>query len=376
MSKPESVIIETKIMTNVINESFLAGVTNKMIKNRSVFGSILCVENGDGSLSWSGAAGNLQKEDRYFIASVTKLYITTVILQLRNEGKLKLEDKIIQHFSEGYLDGLHQMKGVDYTREITITHLLSNTSGIPDYFSDKQGSGKKAADDLFGGKDEPWPLEKTIENVKNMTPKFRPGQKGKARYSDTNFQLLGRIIETITGKDLAVVFRERIFDELKLKNTYAYRDVNDDSPAKMYYKSKELHLPHYIASVTAEGGIVSTASEVMTFLKAFFNGRFFPKTDLDELKKWNLIFFPGQFYFGIGLEKLWTPRFISPFKPIREIIGCWGQSGAFAFYNPESDLYFTGTINQLSGFGHSAAFKAIISIIKSKNSGKLYSQSP
>jgi len=348
----------------MINESFLTSVTNNMTRNRNVYGAVLCVENSDGSISWCDAAGDLHKEDRYFIASVTKLYITTVLLQLRNEGRLKLGDKIIQYFPDGYLDGLHLLKGVDYTGEITITHLLSNTSGIPDYFSDKQGSGKKAADDLFGGKDEPWPLEKSLENVKNMTPKFSPGQKGKAQYSDTNFQLLGKIIETICGKELAVVFRERIFKELELKKTYAYRDVNDSTPAKMYYKTKKLHLPKYIASVTAEGGIVSTAKEVMIFLNAFFNGRFFPKHDLDELKQWNFIYFPGQFYFGIGLEKLWTPRFISPFKPIGELLGCWGQSGAFAFYNPENDLYFTGTVNQLSGFGHSAAFKAMIKIIK------------
>lgn len=351
-------------MTNTINESFLTNVTNNMTRNRSVYGAIICVENSDGSIAWSGDAGNLHKGDRYFIASVTKLYITTLILQCRNEGRLKLDDKIIRFFPPGYLDGIHKLKGVDYTGEITITHLLSNTSGIPDYFSDKQGSGKKAADDLFAGKDEPWPLEKTLENVKKLTPKFKPGQKGKAQYSDTNFQLLGKIIENITGKELADTFRERIFDELELEYTYAYRDVNDNSPAKMFYKTKQLHLPRYIASVTAEGGIVSTAKEVMTFLKAFFNGRLFPKEDLDELKRWNHIWFPGQFYFGIGLEKLWTPRIISPFKPIGELLGCWGQSGAFAFYNPESDLYFTGTINQLSGFGHSAALKAMIKIIK------------
>ncbi len=358
-------------MKKEINDAFLTDAVNKMIKNRSVYGAILCVESGDGSLSWSGAAGNLHHEDRYFIASVTKLYITTVIQQLRNEGRLKLDDKITQYFVDGYLDGLHVLKGVDYTDELTITHLLSNTSGIPDYFSDKQGDGKKAAEDLFGGKDEPWPLEKSLEHVKNITPKFKPGQKGKAQYSDTNFQLLGRIIETITGNDLADVFRERIFDELELEDTYAYRDVNDDTPAKMYYKSGQLHLPRYIASVTAEGGIVSNVKEVMIFLKAFFNGRFFPKEDLEVLKKWNLIWFPGQFYFGIGLEKLWTPWFIAPFKPIGELLGCWGQSGAFAFYNPENDLYFTGTVNQLSGFGHSAAFRAMIKIIKAAHSDKL-----
>jgi D-alanyl-D-alanine carboxypeptidase len=351
-------------MAYTMNELFLEEVTNKMINNRHVYGTILCVESGDGSLSWSGSAGNLHQEDRYFIASVTKLYITTVILQLKNEERLKLDDKIIQYFTNGYLDGLHVLKGVEYTGEITITHLLANTSGIPDYFSHKQENGKTAADELFDGKDEPWPLERTLDLVKNLTPKFKPGQKRKVQYSDSNFQLLGKIIETVTGKDLADVFQERIFDELELKNTYAYRDVNDNTPVQIYYKDKKLHLPNYIASVTAEGGVVSTARELMTFLKAFFNARFFPMENLNELKKWNLIWFPGQFYFGIGLEKLWTPRILSPFKPIREIIGCWGQSGAFAFHHPDTDLYFTGTVNQSSGFGHSAAFKAIIKIIK------------
>ena len=359
-------------MNETIDISLLESIAQNMTKNRNVYGAILFVENGDGSISWSGAAGDLNREDRYFIASVTKLCITTMILMLRNEGKLNLDDNITQNFPDGYLDGLHVLKGTDYTDQITIRHLLSNTSGIPDYFSGKQSDGKKAADDLFGGKDEPWPLERTLEHVKKITPNFRPGQKGKARYSDTNFQLLGRIIEKVTGKDLADVFKGRIFDELDLTNTYAYRDVNDNTPVQMYYKNKKLHLPNYIASVTAEGGVVSTAMELMIFLKAFFNGRFFPKEDLEELKKWNLIWFPGQFYFGIGLEKLWTPRFISPFKPIREIIGCWGQSGAFAFHHPDTDLYFTGTVNQLSGFGHSAAFRAMIKIIKAVQSGRFY----
>ena len=124
-------------MEKALNQSFLKTITQSMTKNRNVYGAILCVESGDGSISWSGAAGDLNREDRYFIASVTKLCITTMILILRNEGLLKLDDKITQYFPGGYLDGLHVLKGVDYTDQITITHLLSNTSGIPDYFSGK-----------------------------------------------------------------------------------------------------------------------------------------------------------------------------------------------------------------------------------------------
>ncbi len=349
-----------------LDDSFLNEVAQKMLRNRSVYGAILCVESGDSSLSWTGGVGNLKVDDRYFIASVTKLYITTLMLILRDQKKLAFTDAIYPYFPEELISGIHVLEGMDYTKDITIAHLLSNTSGIPDYFYYDKPKGE-AANDLSMGKDEPWPLDKAIKRAKTLKPKFKPGQKGKVNYSDTNFQLLGGIIERVTGKVLKDVMDEYLFQPLGLKNTYAYHDINDTSPVPFYHRKEVLHAPNYMASVTAEGGIVSTAKECMIFLKAFFNGFFFSAEVLDELKKdWRMIYFPGQFFFGLGLEKLWTPRFISPFRPITEILGFWGQTGAFAFYNPDTDLYFTGTVNQASGFGHSAAFSAMLKIIKNK----------
>ncbi len=229
---------------------------------------------------------------------------------------------------------------------------MSNTSGIPDYFS-KQAKGKKTVDGLYNGVDEPWSLEKTLDIVRDLKPDFKPGEKGKVSYSDSNYALLGKLIETMTGMTMGQVFQEYIFD-----------DIDDARPIRMFHKSKQVHLPQYMASIASEGGIVSTAQDSMVFLKAFFQGHFFPKEQIEALKKWKFIFFPSQFYYGQGLEKLWVPRFISPFKHIGEIIGFWGQSGAFAFYHPATDLYFTGTANQTNGSGHSAAYKAMINILK------------
>ncbi|MDZ4180158.1 MAG: serine hydrolase, partial [Coriobacteriia bacterium] len=70
------------------------------------------------------------------------------------------------------------------------------------------------------------------------------------------------------------------------------------------------------------------------------------------------------FLYGIGLEKMYITKLLRPLYPYGEILGYWGQSSAFAWYNPDSDLYFTGTANQLGGAGHNAASKAIISILK------------
>jgi D-alanyl-D-alanine carboxypeptidase len=344
--------------------AFLEATVQRMARSRVVHGAILCVESGDGSLSWRGAAGNLSPDARYFIASVTKMYVTAVVLRLRQDGRIDLDDPIHRHLPADLLRGLHVTNGVDRTPEITVRHLISNTSGLTDYFFGKGPDGKRSADLLLAGQDEAWPLERIVERVRTLRPRFAPGQPGKVHYSDTNYELLGRIIETITGRPIADVFREAVFDELGLHDTYAFSDPDDTTPAPMYYKDAPLHLPRYIASVTAEGGIVSTAAEVMTFLKAFFAGRFFPRETIAELKRWNRIYFPGQFDFGIGLEKQWIPWIMSPRQPIGELLGFWGQSGAFAFHNPERDLSFTGTVNQLSGFGHGAAVSAMVRIMK------------
>jgi CubicO group peptidase (beta-lactamase class C family) len=335
-----------------------------MLRNKSVFGAVLRVENGDSSFSWAGEVGDMNTDDRYYVASVTKLYITAIMLMLRAENKLAFTDKIYTFFPEGFIDGIHKLNGIDYSKDITIAHLLSNTSGIPDYFYYDKTKGE-SAEALMLGNDQAWPLERAIESTKTLKPKFKPGQKGKVYYSDTNFRLLGAIIEKVTGKWVGDVLKEYIFDPLQLKDTYAYQDINDNSPVPFYYKKHQVKVPKYVASITSEGGIVSNTLETMIFLKAFFSGFFFPKDVLSELKtNWNMIYFPGQFYFGLGLEKLWTPRIISPLKPIKEVLGFWGQTGAFAFHSPETDLYFTGPVNQVSGMGHSAAYKAIVSILK------------
>jgi D-alanyl-D-alanine carboxypeptidase len=352
-------------MTGKLTEEFFSRVTQQMLKNKSVFGAVLCVENEDSSISYIGSTGNIQTGDRYFIASVTKLYITAIMLMLRAELKLSFSGKLVDFFPDDLISDIHVLNGVDYTNQITITHLLSNTSGIPDYFYYEKPKAETGSDFILSN-DQPWPLEKVIQRAKTLKPKFPPGQKGKVNYSDTNYQLLGGIIEKVTGKWVGDAFKEYIFQPLQLKDTYAYHDVTDRTPVPLYHKKQQVFAPNYMASITAEGGIVSTASETMAFLKAFFNGFFFPQEALNELKQnWNMILFPGQFYFGLGLERLWTPRIFSPFKPIGDIFGFWGQSGAFAFHNPDTDLYFTGTINQLSGFGHSAAHSAMLKIIKS-----------
>lgn len=337
-------------------EKLLQAVLDKIVDNKKVFGTSFALKKDEEI--WQGASGNLAIDQPYFIASTTKLFTTAIILKLREEGKLTLEDKISKYIDTSILSGLHVYKGKDYSQELTIRHLLSHTSGLPDYFQDKGTSGKSLEDELMAGNDQFWTVEEAIERSKKMSPLFTPGTKGKAKYSDVNFQLLGKIIETISGKLYAENCQERIIQPLGLTKTYLYQDATDKKPKTLYYKSKELNIPKAMTSFGADGGIVSVSSEMLFFVEAFFTGKLFPLAYIDELQEWNRIFPPMRAGVGIHLFKL--PWIFNPTGAIPYFIGHSGLSGALAYYSPKENLYIAGTVNQTAH--PDISFKTMISL--------------
>jgi CubicO group peptidase (beta-lactamase class C family) len=339
----------------------LQPILNKTVDNKTVFGVSFCIENGTRSLVFSGAAGNLQTESQYFIASTTKLYTSAIILNLASQKAFQLDDPVANYLDKWVMDGLLVIKGVDYSGQVTIRQLLAHTSGLPDYFQQKKANGKSLLEELTAGIDQGWSFEHVIAEVKKMKPAFRPGEEGKALYSDTNFQILGRLIETVSAKPIQTALQEFIFTPLGLQKTYFYSDSQDTRPTPLYYKKNQLHMPLAMTSFGTDGGIVSTSADLMIFLKAFFGGQFFPVENVAWMKQWNRIFFPLEA--GVGLTRFKLPRLFSPFKAMPEFIGHSGLSGAVAFYAPEKDIYLTGTVNQISDPGRS--FRLMLELINS-----------
>lgn len=323
-------------------EEKLQAILEKAVDHKKVFGTSFCIQYKD-SL-WEGSAGNLHRESPYFIASTTKLFVTAVILRFQSKRSLDIDDKIEKYLGRNILKGLHVLKGVDYSGMITIKDLLAHTSGIPDYFQRKDQNGNSWEDELLKGNDRAWTFDEAIEYSKTLKPLFVPGEKGKAHYADTNFQLLGKIIENVTGEPVDGVFKELIYKPLGMSTTYLYRNINDTAPKCLYHKSKELHIPKAMSSFGPDGGVVSTSKEMLVFLHTFFNGVFFPTDYIEKLKVWNKIFSPMQA--GIGIHRFKLPRLFDPAGVIPELIGHSGLSGALAYYAPSKDLYITGTVNQ------------------------------
>ncbi len=342
-------------MPNPLTKAELDKIVGKLASHKLVFGTVFYVSSGDGLIDCISAAGNMQEETPYYIASINKLIIAAVALRLITEGQLGMEDKLAVYLKQDEIKGLHVYKGVDYSEDLSIVHLLSQTSGLPDYLEDKQANGKIAMKDLEAGIDHPWNFEKVLEEVKQMSPHFPPGQKGKAKYIDTNHQILGVVIERITGRGLPDVLHE-VFGELGMKNTYVFGE-KEEPFAPIYYKSAIIEVPIFLASTRQD--IISTAKDQMIFLKAFFEGYFYPKEKLKSLEKWNRIFFP--FKYGIGIQKFYLPGIFSPFKKIPEMIGHSGSTGTLAFFLPERDLYITGTVNQQAA--PRLAFQTMLKII-------------
>ncbi|MDP2174662.1 MAG: serine hydrolase domain-containing protein [Bacteroidota bacterium] len=345
-------------------EQKLRETLDKSIDNKKIFGTTFSIEYKN--TTWEGASGNLQVENQFFIASTTKLFVTAVILNYVSKNLIQLDAKISQYLSADILEDLHILNNVNYSSEITIKNLLAHTSGLPDYFQTKNKSGRSLEMDLKEGNDQFWTFEKCIALSKTLEPQFKPNQKGKAHYSDTNFQLLGKIIENISQKQLNQVFEELIYTPLHLSKTYLYKNENDTLPISFYYKNNPLLIPKAMTSFYADGGIVSTVSELMSFIKGFFQGQLFPKHYIKDLKTWHPIFFPMQA--GVGIHRFKLPWLMNPFGTIPELIGHSGLSGTLAYYSPEKELYIVGTVNQVANpeLSFKLGIKLIQTVLKAK----------
>ena len=342
-------------MKTELNQSSLDQIVQGTIK-KNIFGAVFYISSEDNSIDLISTAGNIASENPYYIASINKLFISSILLRLYAEGQVDISEKISNYISKEYITGLHIYNGQEYSSDLTIAHLLSHTSGLPCYLTDKLVDGRKVMTELEAGVDQSWPIDKVIQSIKNMKTHFPPGKTGKAKYSDTNYQILNLIVEGVTGKSVQIVLKD-LFKELNLEQTYVFRNLQDDSFVPIYYKTKQIKLPHFLCST--QNDIISTARDQMTFLKAFFTSHFFPRERLHELEKWNNVFFP--FKYGIGIQKFSLPRILSPFQYVPEMIGHSGSIGSVTFYVPEMEVYITGTTNQQAQ--PNIAFQTMIKIL-------------
>ena len=256
--------------------SALQNLLDQQVEEQDILGMIMAVRLADGTVIY-GTSGHTDPSGKVpwtadtvsAIGSITKTFTAVVVMQLVEEGRLSLDDTMDTWFPE-------QPNG----DRITIRMLLSHTSGIANYSTALGTDIEKWTRE--------WAPEDLIAEANKLSPVSEPGSS-EAHYSNTNYYVLGLIIEKITGHSWAQEVESRIIKPLDLKNTtfITKEGIWGSILVLGYSKTPDgymstLEFPWYPDASTAwaAGELVSTASDLMTFASALFDGKLVSKATL------------------------------------------------------------------------------------------------
>jgi len=222
------------------------------------------------------------------IASNTKMFTATVVLQLVGEGKIRLDEPV-----DTYLPGI-------VPAEITVRQLLQHTSGIPDY-------DEVLVTDYFAVQHTFYEPRQLVDAALTKPMLFAPGEGWS--YSNTNYVLAGLIVQQVTGRPIGEEITGRIINRLGLRDTYWPEDQNirrahphgywpaaDGSPVDVTEMDPSLGW--------AAGQLISTPRDVNAFLTALLAGKLLHPTELSAMQ--TLVDAPdfdttGTARYGLGL---------------------------------------------------------------------------
>ena len=334
--------VQTKQSEKVISsieKSFIKQV-QKDKKLKSVF---LLVHSEKKGIHLNNAEGLMNAKQPAYMASTGKIFTSVLISALYEKDQLSFEDGITQYLDRELVKQLHVYKGIDYTNDIKIKHLLNQTSGLYDNF-------RPLLEKLLDDPNFTISPQEAITWVKiHQKPHFPPGIDFK--YTDTNYHLLGLIIERITGVPFDVAMKQYIYQPLGMMNSsvlhYSIPLDKDTQPlADLYVNSNNItNHKGYAGLDYASGGVVSTGEDMLKFMKALVSYQLVRKETLEKMMNDKANYGVGVEY-GYGIMQFKTVPLLMP--KIFNVWGHAGATGAYLFYHPEMDTYLIGTFNDFS----------------------------
>jgi D-alanyl-D-alanine carboxypeptidase len=202
----------------------------------------------DGHVVWAGSSGvardgrtRLEPGSDLVIGSITKTFVAAAVLQLVEEGRIGLDDAVRKHLPE-----IRQV-----SRRITVRQLLDHTSGLADVFNDSTRRG------LETNPERAWTSSQILASL--HAPWYKPGQ-GWA-YANTNYYLLGMIVERTTGSTLEAELDRRFLEPLGLEATRTLSPYDPDSPLP----------PAWATIFWASGAMTSSAGDLARWGDALYD---------------------------------------------------------------------------------------------------------
>ncbi len=288
------------------------------------------------------------------MASVGKLFTAPIVSILYERKKLDFDDPIAKYLDAELMNGLHVYKGKEYSDQITIRHLLMQTSGLNDVFY--RLYEKMVEEPGF----RITPREAVIWGKENLKPVAVPGKKHF--YADPNFYLLGLIVENITGKPCHETMHELIFKPLGMQQArmYGYSEPERETgypPAKLYIKDVDLFSVDGLHELDYAGGsVMAPLEDFLTFMKALLGGKLIKEETLSRMIEDDVSMgFPMiGFNYGYSIWKVKAVPLIMPSKFY--CWGCVGVTGACLVYHPRTQSYVIGSFNDFSYRGKALQF--------------------
>jgi D-alanyl-D-alanine carboxypeptidase len=244
----------------------LTATLQRELRGQALPGAIIGVRR-DGHAPWIVARGhaNLQTlrpmrpDEHVRIGSVTKAFVTTLLLRLAQEGRLSLDDPISRY-----------VPGVPAGEQITLRELANMTSGLPDNFANPEFSFEYLTGETFTP-------QRLVQLGLALPPLFAPGTGWS--YSNTNTILLGMAIEQVTGQPLATALKQRVFASLGLRGTSlpSFRPLPKPYASGYTYQTLNGRLGDATfntpTATWAAGGIVSTVPDLLKAARMFGTGK-------------------------------------------------------------------------------------------------------
>lgn len=294
----------------------------------------------------------VREDDCFYIGSLTKTYVATVVLQLVDEGRLLLDATLSDYLPE-----------IPRAERITIRQLLNHTAGMEGAYLHLY---YLPLDEMLAAFSRPWTKAELLDLGTGLPPRFEPGSD--YYYSGTHYDVLATVVERVTGSTLEGELQHRIFDPLDLERTWMGLGrappeclvTGHLAPTDFWEHSKTLY-PELTPSTNidepmkawAAGGLGSTAAEMLRFGQALFEGELLPdhllaemSTFLDPRDVSNTSRDPRGFGYGLGL--IHVPR-----ETYRRI----GHGGMYSGYTvglwkvPEADAIVALLLNRGLFFG-------------------------
>lgn len=232
-----------------------------------------------GRAPWQGVAGvaargaggpAMTPDTRMRIASISKIFTAVVIMQLVDEGKVRLDQPLSDWFPE-IVPGAERM---------TVRALLQHTTGLYDYLEDQRMQSKAYSDPA-----RRWQPAELVKYAGQQKTLFAPQAAGRWDYSSTNYVILGIIVEEVTGNSLATEMRSRIFTPLALESTFFADDEPIVGPAARGYGRGRDQTAVSMSFAFATANIVSTTADVARFGEALMAGDLMSPTAMDMMQE-------------------------------------------------------------------------------------------